>query len=135
MIAYASRTGNVRYIVSQLQLPGIEIDENTIVEEPFLLLTYTDGLGDVPSTVQRFMDKNGKYCIGVAASGNRNFGHHNFGKAGDRLASQWNIPLVRKLELRGFPQDYEAIRQFYREHIGEGKGSAGKHEVVFAAKQ
>ena len=50
MIAYASRTGNVRYIVSQLQLPGIEIGEDTMVEEPFLLLTYTDGLGDVPSS-------------------------------------------------------------------------------------
>ena len=134
MIAYASRTGNVRYIVSQLQLFGIEIGEDTTVHEPFLLLTYTDGLGDVPSIVQRFMDNNGKYCVGVAVSGNRNFGHRNFGKAGDRLASQWNIPLVRKLELRGFPEDYEAIRQFYREHIGEGKGSAGNHEVVFAAQ-
>ena len=49
-----------------------------MIEEPFLLLTYTDGLGDVPPIVQRFMDKNGKYCRGVAVSGNRNFGHYNF---------------------------------------------------------
>lgn len=130
MIAYASRTGNVRHIASQLQLPGIEIGEDTTVDEPFLLLTYTDGLGAVPPVVQRFMDKNGSYCKGVAVSGNRNFGHHNFAKAGETIAAQWKIPLVRKLELRGFPQDYEAIRRFYREQIGEG--SADRIEIVFA---
>jgi protein involved in ribonucleotide reduction len=130
MIAYASRTGNVRFIVAQLGLPGIEIGEDTPVKEPFLLLTYTDGLGQVPPVVQRFMDKYGMYCKGVAVSGNRNFGHHNFGRAGETLAAQWNIPLVRKLELRGFPQDYEAIGQFYRERIGEG--SRRPHEIIFA---
>lgn len=128
MIAYASRTGNVRFIFSQLGLPGIEIGEDTTIAEPFLLMTYTDGLGQVPPIVQRFMDKYGAYCIGVAVSGNCNFGHHNFGKAGETIAAQWNIPLVRKLELRGFPQDYEAIRRFYREQIGEGS----RHEIVFA---
>ena len=56
-----------------------------MIEEPFLLLTYTDGLGEVPPIVQRFMDKNGEYCRGVAVSGNRNFGHHNFGRAGDTV--------------------------------------------------
>jgi protein involved in ribonucleotide reduction len=130
MIAYASRTGNVRYIVSRLQLPGIEIGEDTLIENPFLLLTYTDGLGDVPPIVQRFMDKNGNYCKGVAVSGNRNFGYHNFGMAGDKLAAQWNIPLVRKIELRGFPSDYEAIRRFYREQIEERR--AAQHEIVLA---
>jgi protein involved in ribonucleotide reduction len=131
MIAYASRTGNVRYIARQLGLPGIEISGDTVVAEPFLLLTYTDGLGEVPPVVQRFMDRCGAWCFGVAASGNRNFGHHNFGRAGARIAAQWNIPLVRKLELRGFPQDYEAIRCFYREMIGEGR----RREVILAAEQ
>ncbi|GFR39294.1 protein NrdI [Insulibacter thermoxylanivorax] len=130
MIAYASRTGNVRYIVSQLQLPSVEIGEDTLIEEPFVLLTYTDGLGDVPPIVRRFMDKNGEFCRGVAVSGNRNFGHHNYGKAGDTLAAQWNIPLVRKIELRGFPSDYEVIRQFYQEQIKERR--ADQHEIVFA---
>jgi protein involved in ribonucleotide reduction len=130
MIAYASRTGNVRYIVSRLGLPRIEIGEDTAIAEPFLLMTYTDGLGQVPPIVRRFMDKFGSYCIGVAVSGNRNFGHHHFGKAGDTIAAEWNIPLVRKLELRGFPQDYETIRRYYRERIGEGS----QHEIVFAAE-
>lgn len=130
MIAYASRTGNVRYIFSQLGLPGVEIDESTTIEQPFLLLTYTDGLGQVPLIVQRFMNKYGIYCKGVAVSGNRNFGHHNFGKAGEKIAEQWDIPLIRKMELRGFPQDYEAIRRFYWEQIEEG--SVRQNEIVSA---
>lgn len=132
MIAYASRTGNVRHIFSRLGLPGIEIGEDTRLDEPFLLLTYTDGLGDVPPVVERFMARCGAYCRGVAASGNRNFGHANFGRAGDVIAERWNVPLVRKLELRGFPGDYEAIRQFYTERIGEGSGR--EREIVFAAQ-
>lgn len=131
MIAYASRTGNVRYIVSRLGLPAIQVDEHLTLAEPFLLLTYTDGLGQVPEAVRRFMEKSGAHCRGVAVSGNRNFGHHNFGKAGDTLASEWRIPLVRKMELRGFPQDYEVIRRFYDQQIRGEKG----HEVVLAAQQ
>jgi len=130
MIAYASRTGNVRYIVSRLGLPGIEIGEETAVAEPFLLITYTDGLGEVPPVVQRFMERSGAHCRGVAASGNRTFGPATFGRAGDLVAARWNVPLVRKLELRGFRQDYEAIRQFYMERIGEG--SRHEHEIVLA---
>lgn len=133
MIAYASRTGNVRHIFLQLGLPGIEIRGDTTVGEPFLLLTYTDGLGEVPPVVEVFMNRNGAYCRGVVASGNRNFGHAHFGRAGDVIAERWNVPLVRKLELRGFPRDYEAIRQFYLERIGEGSGR--EREIVFASEQ
>jgi protein involved in ribonucleotide reduction len=132
MIAWASRTGNVRHIVGQLGLPAIEIREDTRLDRPFLLLTYTDGLGQVPPVVERFMARCGAHCRGVAASGNRNFGHANFARAGDAIAARWNVPLIRKLELRGFPRDYEAIRRFYAERIGEG--DRHEHEIVPAAQ-
>ena len=48
MIVYASRTGNVSFVVSKLKLPNIEISEALEMSEPFLLFTYTDGLGEVP---------------------------------------------------------------------------------------
>lgn len=118
MIAFASRTGNVSYIVQRLALPAMQIEETSVLSEPFLLITYTDGLGEVPSIVEQFMEKNGQNCQGVVASGNRNFGHTNFGGAGDKLARQWQVPLIRKLELRGFPDDYDAIRQYYEQCIG-----------------
>ena len=54
MIAYASRTGNVRYVVSKIKAETIEIVEGLKVDKPFLLITYTDGLGDIPVKVTRF---------------------------------------------------------------------------------
>ncbi|WNQ09576.1 class Ib ribonucleoside-diphosphate reductase assembly flavoprotein NrdI [Paenibacillus aurantius] len=113
MIAYASRTGNVRYIVSRLGLPAAEIGADVTLEEPFLLITYTDGIGEIPHQVKQFLESNGAYCRGVIVSGNSNFGHHVFGGAGDAISQQWQIPLVRKVEMRGFPEDYEAIHQYY----------------------
>lgn len=115
MIAFASRTGNIRYIISRLQLPAVEIEEGSTIMEPFLLFTYTDSLGEVPNQVKLFLDTNGKYCRGVIVSGNSNFGRHLFGAAGDAIARQWNVPLVRKIDMRGFAEDYTAIQNYYEQ--------------------
>lgn len=119
MIAYASRTGNVSFVISKLNLPNIEISEGLHLKVPFLLFTYTDGLGDVPARVSFFMKHNHPYCRGVIVSGNSNFGHDVFGMAGDKLAMEYGIPLICKLDLRGFPQDYEKIVQFYHQYVKE----------------
>ncbi|MDF2721429.1 MAG: nrdI [Paenibacillus sp.] len=113
MIAFASRTGNVRYIVSRLDLPAVQIEEDRVLTHSFLLFTYTDGFGDVPGEVSRFMQRNGANCRGVIVSGNSNFGHSVFGAAGEKIARQWKIPLVRKFDLRGIPEDYTAVQQYY----------------------
>lgn len=119
MIAYASRTGNVRYIVQQLNLPNIEIAKDCIIRAPFILCTYTDGLGDIPAVVQTFMENNASLCRGIVVSGNSNFGLDVFGLAGDKLAATYHVPLVRKLDLRGFAKDYEAILNFYNDCVKE----------------
>ena len=119
MIAFASRTGNVSYIVSKLNLPNIEITDGLIMSEPFLLCTYTDGLGEVPAVVAAFMKHNHADCKGIIVSGNSNFGHHVFGQAGDLLAKQYRIPVVCKLDLRGYANDYERITKFYHEQFRE----------------
>ena len=117
MIVYASRTGNVRYIVSKLQAESIELTEDLKLYEPYLLITYTDRLGDVPAKVSQFLESNGQLCKGVVVSGNSNFGHRVFGGAGDKIAKAYQVPLVRKLELRGFQADYDAIQQFYETRV------------------
>ncbi|MFF5995702.1 class Ib ribonucleoside-diphosphate reductase assembly flavoprotein NrdI [Lysinibacillus sp. KU-BSD001] len=129
MIVYASRTGNVRYVTQTLQLPNIEMNEVQQLTTPFLLFTYTDGLGDIPVRVEQFMKQHYKLCRGIIVSGNSNFGHQVFGQAGDKLAALYNIPLVCKLDLRGTAKDYAAIQAFYYEHIQEGQ-----HEAVFEIK-
>ena len=113
MIIYASRTGNVRYIVQKLGLPAKDIVDVDKIDAPYLLFTYTDGLGSIPPIVDQFMTANYNQCKGIIVSGNRNFGHAFFGRAGDLLAVQYGIPLIEKLELRGTTSNYETIKNYY----------------------
>ena len=113
MIAFASRTGNVRHIVNRLALPSVDIKQEGEIHEPFLLFTYTDKLGAVPVVVSEFMERNHALCKGVIVSGNMNYGHANFGGAGDKLSKQYNIPLVCKIDVRGNDKDDQAIKEYY----------------------
>lgn len=120
MIVYASRTGNVQYIVNQLDIPSVKIHDELIVEESYLLFTYTDGLGNVPKDVAKFISHNYHNCKGVIASGNSNFGKNVFCASADKLNEMYNIPVIHKIELRGFKKDYDLIVEKYKLIIGEG---------------
>ena len=117
MIVYASRTGNVRYIVNQLNLPSIEIVDGLIINEPYLIFTYTDKLGEVPEKVENFLQHNSQYCKGVIASGNKNFGNKMFCESADKISRQYNVPIVHKVDLRGFKNDYDLIIDRYKKLI------------------
>ena len=121
MIVYASRTGNVKAIVQKLGLPAKELSQVSIVDSPFLLFTYTDGLGSVPPSVATFMASYHSLCKGIIVSGNRNFGNAFFGRAGDLLAERYQLPLVEKLDLRGTAANYEVIQSFYHTIWKEGQ--------------
>lgn len=116
MIYFASRTGNVRSIVGRLSLPNEEIQTHTVAQEPFLLFTYTDGLGEVPNLVSEFMKGNSALCKGIIASGNSNYGHRVFCGAADKLNEQYNIPIVAKIEMRSSQRD-EEIQKYYERVI------------------
>ena len=113
MIIYASRTGNVRYIVSKLDLPSIEITENLAINQPYIVFTYTDKLGEVPKKVEEFLQLNHGFCKGVIASGNSNFGKKMFCESADKISRQYSIPIIHKVELRGFQHDYDLIVERY----------------------
>lgn len=113
MIAFASRTGNIRYVVGQLGLPNAEIQANSKLNEPFIIFTYTDKLGAVPEKTMQFLKNNYSLCRGVIASGNINFGTENFAAAADKISAKYNIPILHKIDLRGAPEDYEYIRRQY----------------------
>lgn len=118
MIAYASRTGNVRYIINKMKLPSIEIDKDVILNDKYILFTFTDGLGDIPPLVKAFLENNYALCEGVIASGNTNFGNNNFCGSADKISQQYGIPIIHKLDLRGKPSDYEYIINQYKNIMG-----------------
>ncbi|MED2737195.1 class Ib ribonucleoside-diphosphate reductase assembly flavoprotein NrdI [Bacillus toyonensis] len=115
LIVYASKTGKVKSFINKLGMRAVEVQDGITVQEPFVLITYTIGFGQVPEEVQNFLEDNHKYLRGVISSGNRNWGS-NFGKAGDiisqnyRLADGSNVPLLHKFEMAGTNKDVEIVR-------------------------
>lgn len=106
VIAYASKTGNVKRFVGKLNMPTVHIDDTTVLEEPFVLVTYTTGFGQVPDKVVSFLNRNHGKLVGVSASGNRNWGE-GFARSADRISEQYGVPVINKFELSGTRQDVE----------------------------
>ncbi|MDR9852935.1 class Ib ribonucleoside-diphosphate reductase assembly flavoprotein NrdI [Paenibacillus sp. VCA1] len=109
-IIYATRTGNVALFARRLIWPTQKLTENLHVNEPFVLVTYTDKFGEAPGIVRRFLRDNSEYMRGVAASGNRNFGR-GFAGAADEIAREYGVPVLLKFELAGTPSDIQKFNE------------------------
>ena len=91
LIAYDSKTGNVRRFIAKLQMPAVQIEEAMTMDEPFVLVTYTTGFGQIPPKVASFLESNSSRLQGVAASGNRNWGD-GFAKSADPISDLYMCP-------------------------------------------
>lgn len=109
-IYYDSKTGNVDRFVQKIAAhTGWEtqrISEDALVETFGHFITFTTRFGEVPTTSAAFMEHNAHFIKSVSSSGNRNWGQ-NFGKAGDRLAEAYKLPLLFKFELSGTSQEVQ----------------------------
>ncbi len=104
LIVYDSKTGNVRRFINKLNMRAVPVDEQSEINEPFVLVTYTTGFGQVPQKVNAFLERNSQNLRGVSASGNRNWGD-GFAKSADRISEQYDVPVILKFELSGTVQD------------------------------
>lgn len=109
---YDSKTGNVdrfvRKVAEQTGWEILRIGEGTLVNQPGHFITFTTKFGDVPDQSVAFVRLNRHQLKSVSSSGNRNWGQ-NFGRAGDRLAEEFDLPLLFKFELSGTNQDVECF--------------------------
>ncbi|MBW7455252.1 class Ib ribonucleoside-diphosphate reductase assembly flavoprotein NrdI [Paenibacillus sepulcri] len=110
LIAYDSRTGNVGRFIDKLAMRAVRIEGSSAIREPFVLVTYTTGFGQVPDRVLEFLQNNYSYLKGVSASGNRNWGE-GFAKSADRIAQLFAVPVISKFELSGTSTDVEYFRR------------------------
>ncbi|MCC8352532.1 class Ib ribonucleoside-diphosphate reductase assembly flavoprotein NrdI [Bacillus sp. AF23] len=108
LIAYYSRTGNVRRFVAKTGLRAVEISPDLTLAQPFVCVTGTYGFGQVVRPVADFLAVNGAYLAGAAASGNRIWAD-NYAKAAGLIAAQYGVPVVGRFELAGTDED---VRQF-----------------------
>lgn len=108
---YASRTGNVESLISKLGLDAIRIDDGSeSVDEDYVLFTYTDGYGDVPMEVDSFLMANSDKLTGVVVSGSKDYGDA-YCQAGDKIAEQYDVPVLYKVENDGTDEDVAAIKE------------------------
>lgn len=110
LIAYDSKTGNVKRFINKMKLPAVQIEEHMTIDEPYVLVTYTTGFGQIPEKVSSFLEKNHSRLKGIAASGNKNWGEF-YAHSADLIAQRYNVPVVGKFELSGTFGDVERIKQ------------------------
>ncbi|CAP18374.1 Ribonucleotide reductase, alpha subunit (Coenzyme B12-dependent [Candidatus Phytoplasma mali] len=97
-------------------LSNLELKEHLISGLPIFLITKSVNFGEIPKETKIFLDKHSASTIGVAVSGNKNWGS-NFGKAGDLIASNFSIPLVLKFEGSGFDEDVLYLKKWLSDYI------------------
>ena len=110
-IVYASKTGNVRRFVQKLGVPASDVMSTDWMTEPFILITYTIGFGEVPSEVAEFLADNHEFLRGVIASGDKVWGA-NYGKSGDIISREYGVPLIHKFEKAGMESDVQTVKQY-----------------------
>lgn len=116
IVVYDSLTGQSKRLAEKLGYPSYAID--TYVRMPqhqIFLMTRSIKFGNIPDSTVKFLDKFKDQVIGTAVSGNRNWGL-GFGKAGDRIAEIYHIPLVLKFEGSGFKEDVTTLKTWLKEH-------------------
>lgn len=126
IIAYASMTRKVANFASRLRerdlgnCEFIHVQKDTTINEPFVLITYTWGKGDIPKEVQSLLQRSGEHIVAVAGSGERNWGEHRYCKASIDISSRYNVPLLHNFEKMGYDSDVDIVATKIKQIIQEG---------------
>lgn len=115
-----SLTGLSLRFAKKLGYPVYQIDKDEIPfdEGEFFLITRSFNFGEIPLSTISVLRKHYQKCIGVAVSGNRNWGT-NYGAAGDKIQEIYKIPLVLKFEGSGFNHEVEIVKNYIEEKNDE----------------
>lgn len=110
VIVVDSMTGLGKKFAEKLGYPVFDIQMFHYEEgQKIFLVTRSVNFGEIPPTTQQFLALYAPKVIGVAVSGNRNWGK-NYGAAGDKINLSYGIPLVLKFEGLGFPHEVNQVK-------------------------
>jgi protein involved in ribonucleotide reduction len=110
LVVFDSRTNNVKRFVQKLNMECLQVDESLVVNTPYVLITHTTGLGEIPDATIRFLEANHRNMVGVASSGNIVWGK-NFGMAAKKISEIYHVPVIHIFELSGTQDDVEKFIQ------------------------
>lgn len=121
MIIYDSRanTGTTKHFAKQLaQMFGLqaisvqEVNDYNVNVTAYVLCTYTIDYGAVPDDTQRFLRNHSAKMRAVVANGSSNFRSMGlFGRAGDKISSQYGVELIGRLDMGGSKEDLLKVAQ------------------------
>lgn len=119
LIVYDSLSGNVERFVNKLpSVEAIKITPGLKIDRPYILVTYTAKIGEVPATVEQFLKENANFLQGVAASGNKIWGKIEKGgtycKSADTIALMYSVPIILKFEMSGLKKDIDTFMERVR---------------------
>lgn len=119
-----SLTGNCKRFVDMCEIPEEDViylqDIDYDVNFDYILITPTFGFGEVPVVVSKFLKENYKHLKGVVGSGNKNWGER-FANAAEIISSEYNTPLLMKIELHGNKKDISDFKKIYLESVENGE--------------
>jgi protein involved in ribonucleotide reduction len=113
-VAFASMTGKVKEFAGNLDFDTIHIKYETVIDEPFVLITYTIRFGEVPDEVEEFLKHNSDNLVAVVGSGDTIWGN-NFCKGARTISQRYNIPLLHTFEKSGLKSDLAIVTEKIKE--------------------
>ena len=132
-IYYDSRTGNVqRFINKVTQITGWQahkIEADMKMEASGHLVTYTTKIGSIPDKTKVFLEQHARKIHSVTSSGNRNWGQ-NFGRAGNKVSEDYDIPLAMKFELSGTMEDIHQFIEIIKHQYNDSKRGSKKLDIA-----
>jgi protein involved in ribonucleotide reduction len=113
-VAFASMTGKVKEFAGNLEFETVHIKSDTVIDEPFVLITYTIRFGEIPDEVEEFLKHNSVNLVAVVGSGDTIWGN-NFCKGAKTISQRYNIPLLHTFEKSGLKSDLTTVTNKIRE--------------------
>ncbi len=112
-VVYASRMGKVEAFVSKLGITDtLKITTgDEVVNEDYVLITYTDGAGIVPAVVEKFLKNNNKNLKAVAVSGNKDRHPDTYCMAADVINKQYGTEVLARFQNEGTDADVSLVRK------------------------
>lgn len=110
-VVYASRTGNVEKLVEKVGAEDVlKIKDGTeTVAGEYVIFTYTDGKGIIPKVVDKFLQAN-PGVTAVVGSGNQQWHADTFNFAAQKIADQYGVPVIAKVDGEGTDEDVATIK-------------------------
>lgn len=120
IVVFDSLTGQGKRFAHKLGYECIDINSYTHTDDEICLITRSWGFGKVTNETYNFLKEHHKQVIGVAVTGNKNWGA-NYGAAGHKINDEFAIPLILKFEASGLDEDVIYVKEWLAEYLRRGQ--------------